>query len=449
MAFRIYYMLLRAASSIRYFLATRFTLAGQFVLVGIVVTGILGLDTNRNVAYQVFTFLLALLLAALAYNRSFRPRIAVQRTLPRTGTVGIPIPYRLTVRNIGSKVITGIDLVEQLPDPRPTLAEFRAAVEAGYSFGTHWATTSWYRFWKGLAENNKIAESAALAGPPIPPRSEVEVRMEIMPLRRGRLELSDLIARRADPFGLANGRAFSKADQSLLIIPRRYALPDITLPGTRAYQRGGVTLSNSVADSEEFQSLREYRPGDPPRLIHWKSWARAGKPVIKEFQDEFFVRHALVLDTFFASGRDDLFEEAVSIAASFACTVQTQESLLDLMFVGAEAYCETAGRGQGRTERLLEVLACVKACRDKPYSLLSNFVLSRRESMSGCICVLLAWDEDRKRFVEQLISSGVTLMAMVVTDRERANIKAIDNAEPPAWLHVLELGKIEEGLARL
>src|SRR5262249_57623079 len=81
------------------------------------------------------------------------------------------------------------------------------------------------------------------------------------------------------------------------------------------------------------------------RRIHWKSFARLGRPVVKEYLDEFFVRHALVLDTFTSYPGDPIFEEAVSVAASIAISMRTQESLLDLMFVGPEAYCFTAGRG--------------------------------------------------------------------------------------------------------
>src|SRR5204862_6450540 len=106
-------------------------------------------------------------------------------------------------------------------------------------------------------------------------------------------------------------------------------------------QHGGVALASAIGESEEFVSLRDYRPGDPLRRIHWRSWAKAGKPVVKDFQDEFFVRHALILDTF--TEPDDLavFEEAVSVAASFACTVDTQESLLDLLFIGPQAFTFT------------------------------------------------------------------------------------------------------------
>src|SRR5258706_610977 len=134
-------------------------------------------------------------------------------------------------------------------------------------------------------------------------------------------------------------------------------------------RQDGLVLIEELTDPrpsfEEFVSLRDYRSGDPMRRIHWKSYARVGRPVVKEYLDEFFVRHALVLDTFTTHLGDPVFEEAVSVAASIAISMQTQESLLDLMFVGPEAYCFTAGRGLAHTEQLLEGLACGGPCPAK------------------------------------------------------------------------------------
>jgi uncharacterized protein (DUF58 family) len=226
----------------------------------------------------------------------------------------------------------------------------------------------------------------------------------------------------------------------LVVLPRRYSLPQLPLPGARRYQHGGVALASSVGESEEFMSLRDYRPGDPLQRIHWKSYARSGKPVVKEYQDEFFERHALVLDTF--TGRSDaVFEEAVSLAASFACTLDTQESLLDLMFVGAESYCYTAGRGQIQQGGLLEILAGVRISAGESFRRLHDAVLARRAALSGCILILLAWDEARQALVRALQQSGMPLMVLLVSER--------DVEAAPAWLRVLVPGKIQEGLAGL
>jgi uncharacterized protein (DUF58 family) len=196
--------------------------------------------------------------------------------------------------------------------------------------------------------------------------------------------------------------------------------------------------------------MRDYRPGDPLRRIHWRSWAKTGKPVVKEYQDEFFVRHALILDTFQEVEHSERFEEAVSVASSFVSTMETQETLLDLMFVGTEAYCFTSGRGLASTDKMLEILASVKACTDKPFNVLPPTVLARASMLSGCICVLLSWDERRQELVSLLNALGVPLLVLVVTDS--ATPEALEPGPmkgSPRNLVQLEVGNIQEGLARL
>src|SRR5687768_6673354 len=207
-----------------------------------------------------------------------------------------------------------------------------------------------------------------------------------------------------------------------------------------------MAFASSVGDSEEFIGLRDYRPGDPLRHIHWKSWARTGKPIVREHQEEFFVRHALVLDTFTPIA-DERFEDAVSIAASFACAVEVHESLLDLLFVGAEAYCFTAGHGVAHVGRLLEVLAGVGVCRDRTFADLHRLVVGRHAMVSGAICVLLGWDDPRRDFVDALAALGIPTLVAVVAEPGATPPPA--PRHPNTRVHVLERGRIAEGLARL
>jgi uncharacterized protein (DUF58 family) len=227
-------------------------------------------------------------------------------------------------------------------------------------------------------------------------------------------------------------------------------LPPIHLPGVRRYQAGGVALASSVGESEEFVSLRDYRPGDPLRRIHWKSWAKTGKPIVKEYQEEFFVRHALILDTFQKTGYSEVFEEAVSIAASFAYSIQAQDSLLDLMFVGPDAYCFTSGRGLAYIDKMLEVLASVRACRNRPFNVLSPLVIERASLLSGCICILISWDEERKRFIGLLKELGVPLLVLVITEGNTPNtLDPGPMKDRPESFHIMEVGKVKEELAKL
>jgi uncharacterized protein (DUF58 family) len=282
------------------------------------------------------------------------------------------------------------------------------------------------------------------------PQGADAVPMELVPLRRGILHFTGVTVARPDPLGLFRAFSHAAASQTVLILPKRYPLPPIALPGQMKYQEGGVALAANVGRSEEFVALRDYRHGDPLRHIHWRSWAKTGKPIVKEFEDEFFVRHALVLDTFADQPHSELLEEAVSVTASFACTVLTQESLLDLLFVGNQSYCFTAGRGLAHADQMLEILASVRNCADKKFEALEHLVLNHISVVSGCICVLQSWDAARRKFVEKLKSLGVPVMVLIIV-RPGEGISGAGGSlqDAPGTLHVLEVGKIEEGLQKL
>jgi len=442
---KIIYRVYRLVTAVRYRAKRRFTHAGLAVLAGLFITGAIGLDMEQTVAAQAFTLLIGLLVLAFACSAFFHFRFSAVRSLPRYGTVGHPLSYRVALRNGTANTQTGLVLLEDLADPRPKFAEFVAAQTAEENQTRSFRVSrraSRLRFTRAMVKEVPV--------PPVPPGQETEVQVELQPLKRGVLRFTGLTLARPDPLGLVKAYARLPLPQSVLILPKRYPLPPLALPGAARYQHGGVALAASVGESEEFVSVRDYRRGDPLRHIHWRSWAKTGRPIVKEFEDEFFVRHALILDTFITHPNSEVFEEAVAVAASFACTVQTQESLLDLLFVGAEAYCFTAGRGLGHTEQMLEVLASVQVCREKSFDALEHLVLDHVEAVSGCICVLLAWDERRRKFVQQLRALGVPVLVLVIVEAGGAKMRdAGPLRDDPASFHVLEVGAVAEGLAKL
>jgi uncharacterized protein (DUF58 family) len=445
LVWHIWYRLYRLSSWLRYWAQRRFTPAGIGVLVAFIMAGFMGPDSENNVAYQAFTLLLCLLLLAGGSSWRFRARFSATRRLPRFGTVGAPLQYRVSVTNLSSRAQEGLTLLETLADPRPSFTEWHAAKMADEKHVRS------FRLGQRRRSNSfRFAELKPAALPPIRAKGEVDIAAQVVPLRRGVLRFAGVTVAQPDPIGLF--RAFSnvRLPQSTLILPKRYPLPPIALPGTMKYQAGGIALASNVGQSDEFVSLREYRHGDPVRHIHWRSWARIGKPVVREFEDEFFVRHALVLDTFTQDSHRDLFEEAVSVAASFACSIQTQESLLDLLFVGSQSYCFTVGRGLGHSEQMLEILASVQPCRDRSFSELEHLVIEHVRAVSGCIFVLLAWDEPRQKFVEKLRRLGIPILVLVIVPPAQAEeIDPGPMRDQPAQFRALELGQVEAGLAQI
>ena len=424
------YLVFRLVTGVTFWAERRFTAAGALLLSSAVVVGAIGVDTTQSVAYQAFALLASLLAIAALCLPFLRTRVEVERELPRNATAGEPFTYRVRLSNAGSGVLDGLCLFEDLADPRPSHAVYNAAIT--------WPT---YRAWKRLVNGGRLATAEEHAVPALGPGESVEIEVRAQALRRGVVHSHGVTVGRTDPLGLLKSLARIPQRSNFIVLPRRYALPPLTLPGSRRYQPGGVTLASSVGDSEEFVGLREYRPGDPLQRIHWKSFARTARPIVKEHQDEYFERHALVLDTFTAGGDAAALEEAVSIAASFVYTIDTRECLLDLMYVGARAYTHTAGRGQMQMSNLLEVLAGLQPCRDKPFSTLANAVLAQPQSLTGCICVLLGWDAQRAELVRRLRSLGIATRVIAVS--------LAPVADPPEWLLVVAPGRVQEGLARL
>lgn len=440
---RFLYIALRAGSRAVNWYRRRLTPAGQLAVAALVGAAVWGIDTNLSMAFQAFTFLAALVAAALAGALASRPKVRLARTLPRFATAGQPLTYAIRVENRENRALRGVVVREELRDPRPTLTEFRTSVDPKDG-RFHWIERRLgYSRWRRIVRSRE-AELEAVPVPDLPPGAACTVEARLTPARRGRLELAGVAAGAVDPLGLAFAWARQPLEQAVLVLPKRYPVPRLELPGTRRYQQGGVALAATVGDSEEFMGLRDYRPGDPLKRIHWKSWAKTGSPIVKECHDEYFVRHALVLDTFVPGG-GPAFEEAVSVAASFACSVLTQESLLDLLFVGAEAYCVTAGRGLAGADRLLEVLAGAEPCDGRPFSALAAAALRRRANLSGCIAVLLSWDDERRALVRALRGSGVPVLPLVVM---AAGVPA--PIEPPDGpVRFLEAGRIAAGLGEL
>ncbi len=408
------------------------------------VAAVVGLDADNSVGYQGFALLFCLLAVAVAWSWFFRLKFSARRVLPRFGTVGEKLNYRVVLGNPTPKTQGGLEVLDNLADARPTLAEWRAMQMEDERLIRS------FQFSRRRRSNPfKLATIKAAPAPALAGNQETEVPLEVMPMRRGPLRFTGITLARSDPFGLF--RAFSKvpAPQSIMILPKRYPVSAVGLPGTLKFQDGGVALASRVGQSEEFVSLRDYRRGDPMRHIHWRSWARTGRPIVKEFEDEFFVRHALVLDTFTERLNSEEFEEAVSVAASFVSSLRTQESLLDLLFVGAQAFCFTSGRGLAHSDQMLEILASVRECPDKPFTTLEELVLGHLGAVSGCICVLLAWDKPRQEFVRKIKSTGVPVRVFVVTGfGAGAMLEPGPLRDEPENFRVLEVGRIEQGLAK-
>ena len=403
-------------AGVHHFVSRRLRPAGIALGLILVLATCLGIGHERTSIYQLFSLSLAMLLIAMPWAMSRRAALEARRELPRYATAGQPLRYEVRVRSTGRRNVSRAWLTESLPDPRPDITEFTKLREPGEEERNRFDRKFAYFRWQWLLLRNRLFSNGS-SQEEIRLKSGCETRVfiELTPLRRGVIRLHDLRVLLPDPFGFFQKCIKVKAPPAtLLVLPKRYPLPPIELPGGAAFKITGETNTNTIGNSGEFVGLRDYRPGDPLRQIHWKSWARTGRPIVKELEDTHYPRYGLIVDTLSIDRTDDTFEEAVAVAASFASSIDTSESLLDLMFIRNEAHIVTAGRGLERAEKLLEVLAGVTPERSGDFKPLARLVLRHRDDLTSCLVIFNGWDETRAGFLRTLTEGGIVCAPLII-----------------------------------
>ena len=136
--------------------------------------------------------------------------------------------------------------------------------------------------------------------------------------------------RRGDPWGLVSRNQQFTDVLELLVHPRVVGLAAVR-PGLLRDLEGQATRELSDADLS-FHALREYVPGDDRRMIHWRTSARTGTLMVRQFEDTRRTRTTVALATDPADYADpDEFEMAVSVAASLALHVLRDERELTFL----------------------------------------------------------------------------------------------------------------------
>ncbi len=394
----------------------RFTPTGALLASAMLASGIFGVDIRRSLAFQIFTITASLLFIAFLYSLSFRGQFRIRRVLPQFGTVNQPLKYQVQIENSAGFKQSDLLFVDELISPLPDYHEFSLSRDPEDKNRNFFDRIIGYPRLMSLIRNRRGGTIAPLPVDDIAAADSTELNVELRPCRRGYIHFSSACISRPDPFGLIRAIKRYRNRDKLLILPKTYTTPEIQLKGLRKYQQGGMSQASAIGDSQEFMSLRDYRPGDPLRAIHWRSYAKTGSPVVKEYHDEFFVRQGLILDTFLEHKSKAVFEEAVAVAASFCLSLPGQDGLLDLMFVGDQAYRFTSGRSLSRTENMLEILACTEACASDEFDKLHGLVPACISETSGMICILLDWDDKRQQLLKTITEAGIPALVFLIID---------------------------------
>ena len=138
----------------------------------------------------------------------------------------------------------------------------------------------------------------------------------IVPTRkRGVIPIGPVRTARADPIGLLRREVVWAERVELFVHPRTVSIPSMSTGFIRDLE-GNPTRDLTNSDVS-FHALREYVPGDERRTIHWKSTAKTGRYMVRQFEESrrSHLMVALSLAESDYAGEEE-FEMAVSVAGS-------------------------------------------------------------------------------------------------------------------------------------
>jgi uncharacterized protein (DUF58 family) len=152
---------------------------------------------------------------------------------------------------------------------------------------------------------------------PLAPGEALVLQGALPTRRRGVFDVGPWSIERVDPFGLAVGRRLADRRTPVLVHPRLYPLVG-PLGAMHTVETEARIRRMSSDPLSGFVSLRDYVPGDDPRLIHWPTTARTGTLMVREHVEVRRPEFTVVLDTSPKVATPDELEEMVDVAASIA-----------------------------------------------------------------------------------------------------------------------------------
>src|SRR5260221_14521657 len=165
------------------------------------------------------------------------------------------------------------------------------------------------------------------------PYQRLRWRRRLVCHRRGVFRLGQARLRSGDPFGFFERERTWDDRLELLVYPRVVPLRRLALP-PHPPSLDVFSPSSPVADPTRTATVRDYRPDDARRMIHWPTPARRGSLQGGVLGPATSLHVSLLLDLrgfTFGVYRDDLLEQTLSALASIAVFLQGRGAPLALL----------------------------------------------------------------------------------------------------------------------
>ncbi|MBC9718126.1 DUF58 domain-containing protein [Streptomyces sp. TRM66268-LWL] len=171
-----------------------------------------------------------------------------------------------------------VTLTIENPSRRPLRAQLRDA----------WPPSSWTPGTETAASRHRIDA---------PPGERRRVTTRLTPTRRGDREAERITIRSYGPLGLLTRQGSHKVPWTVRVLPPFHSRKHLPSRLARLRELDGRTSLLTRGEGTEFDSLREYVPGDDTRSIDWRATARQSAVAVRTWRPERDRRILLVLDT--------------------------------------------------------------------------------------------------------------------------------------------------------
>jgi len=241
------------------------------------------------------------------------------------------------------------------------------------------------------------------------PRERVEIATMRTPARRGEIVTRRITLRSGAPFGVAERTRRLPVEARTLVLPRVVPLGDLPFLEPVGTTEPAVHTAPRRGQGPDYLAVREYRPGDSMRHVHWGLTAHHGRVMVREFEEERTRRLAVVVDTELDFGEEwTPLDRCCTVAASLLDAALARGHGTRLIGAGPDGEVEIVARLDG--PELLRWLA-----RLRPSGLGVAPLLDRlgSEELRGVESVVVSFPAWRDRDVAALLAAAGRLTSIV------------------------------------
>jgi uncharacterized protein (DUF58 family) len=243
---------------------------------------------------------------------------------------------------LASVSLVGITIRRNISGTEIHLGE---AVDGWLSVHNQKAFPAFWVFWKDLVDPALDVEGAACHFKTIASSRKHELKYKLHSTRRGLFRIGPAVMETSGPFGLVRRFLVGSTVDFVTVLPRVVAVGKGLAQGQRPIHQ--VPKRRSIfEDPSRFMGMRDYRPGDSMRRIHWRATARSGKIQVKLFEPSVLTGILLAVDMSLSAYPftrahkdkiDPLLELTVTAAASLSQYVLSGDQSVGLISNGTDA----------------------------------------------------------------------------------------------------------------